>query len=82
MGSVAAMNSIDRVLDKHSDELRQQYEEHVPAQLRDIFERVGLENICYGIRVHWIFKGDATLEGPEISIDTLADWYSDCEIGY
>ena len=82
MGSISAMNSIDRVLEKHGEEIRKTYEEQVPPILKDVFSRVDLANTTYHIEVTWVFKGGATLEGPAIDIDTLADDYPDCEVGY
>jgi hypothetical protein len=82
MGSVSAMSSINRVLEKHSDEIRQEFMEQVPEGLKPFVDRVDLENNLYGINVTWVFKAGGTLPGPAIDIDTLADDYPDCEVGY
>ena len=82
MGSISAMNSIDRVLEKHGEEIRKGREEQVPGILKDVFTRVDLENKLYSIGVTWVFKDGSTLEGPEIDIDTLGEEYPDCEVGY
>ena len=82
MGSISAMSSIDRVLEKHGEEIRKRYEEEVPAGLKDVFDRVELGNNMYNIGVTWVFKNGSTLEGPAIDIDNLADEYPDCEVGY
>ena len=82
MGSISAMNSIDRVIEKHGEEIRKEYEEQVPAVLKDVFNRVDLENKGYTLDVTWVFKDGSTLEGPAIDIDTLAQDYTDCEVAY
>ena len=82
MGSIAAMRSLDEVLEKHGDEIRNEYKVQVPQAIMPLFERVDLENELYGIRVTWVFKDGGTLEGPTIDIDVLADVYSDCDVGY
>ena len=82
MGSISAMNSIDRVLEKHGDELQRDYAEDVPECLQPLFDRVDFENKLYSIDVTWRFKDGSTLAGPSIDIDTLAEDYPDCEVGY
>lgn len=76
------MNSIDRVLEKHGNEIRQGYEEQVPESLKPVFGRVELENNMYCIDVTWVFSDGSTLPGPALDIDTLADEYPDCDVGY
>lgn len=82
MGSISAMESINRVLEKHGEEIRNRYEEHIPASLKDVFKGVELENNLYSISVTWVFKDGTTLEGPALDIDFLAAQYPDCEVGY
>jgi hypothetical protein len=76
------MNSIERVIEKHGEEIRKEYEALVPPILKDVFTRVDLENKVYIIGVTWVFKDGSTLEGPSIDIDDLAQQYPDCEVGY
>ena len=82
MGSASAMNSINRVLEAHGDEIMEEWTEQVPDSLSGVFKNVDLYNATYGIKVHWIFKCGSSLEGPFIDIDTLAEQYPDCEVGY
>lgn len=76
------MNSIDQVLEKHGQEIRQQYEEQVPDTLKPIFDRVELENNMYSIHVVWVFTDGSTLLGPAIDIDSFAGEYPDCDLRY
>jgi hypothetical protein len=76
------MSSIDRVLEKHGEEIRGEYEEQVPEIVRPVFDRVDLENNTYSIVVTWVFKDGSTLPGPALDIDNLAEEYPDCEVGY
>lgn len=82
MGSISAMNSIDRVLEKHGEEIRQEYEEQVPEVLKPVFARIDLENNMYSIVVTWVFKDGSILPGPALDIDNLGEEYPDCDVGY
>ena len=82
MGSIAAMNSIDRVLEKHGEDIRLDYESRVPESVKHLFDRVELENNLYGIAVTWVFRDGSMLPGPEIDIDALASDYPDSEVSY
>lgn len=82
MGSISAMNSIDRVLEKHGKEIQQEYAALVPELVKPIFDHVDLENAVYVVKVTWVFKDGSTLEGPTIDIDDLGQEYPDCEVGY
>lgn len=83
MGAVSAINSIDRVLKKHGDEIAAEYSEkakNIPG-----FVKVELENCIYFIRVWYHFRvndSDIYLVGPDIDIDDLAEMYPDCKVGY
>lgn len=82
MGSLSAMNSINRVLEKHGAEIEAEYLEQVPPAFRDSIESVALENNLYSIQVSWKLADGTSLPGPEIDIDTLAGLYPDCDVGY
>ena len=82
MGSISAMNSIDRVLKMHGEEIRLDYAALVPESIKPLFQRVELENNLYSILVTWVFLDDSTLPGPEVDIEVLASHYSDCDIAY
>ena len=82
MGGMSAMNSISRVLDKHGNELKKEYMEMVPESIRDQVTGVGLGNKTYAIETAWLLRDGGELPGPEIDIDTLAERFPDCEVGY
>ena len=82
MGGIAAMNSINRVMEAHGDEIQKEWAEQVPDNLRDTFTQVILEGKNYGIQVEWEFRGGATLQGPFIDIDELAERFPDCNVAY
>ena len=82
MGGIAAMNSINRVMEAHGDEIQQEWGKQVPDSLRDTFSQVILEGKNYGIQVEWEFRGGATLQGPFIDIDELASRFPDCNVAY
>lgn len=82
MGSISAMSSIERVLEQHGDEIRREWTQEVPAALIPPFRRVVLSNDIYGIQVEWEFEDGITLPGPRIDIDSLADRFPDCDVGY
>ena len=82
MGSLSAMNSINRVLEAHDDEIIAECSQMVPDSIRDQFDTVILENNLYSITTSWQFKDGSLLPGPPIDIDTLAGKYPDCQVGY
>ena len=82
MGSISAMESLNRVLEKHGEEIQQEYAALVPDIVKPIFAHVGLENAVYTIKVTWEFTDGSTLEGPSLDIDDLGQEYPDCEVGY
>ena len=82
MGDLSAMSSIERVLERHGDEIREEWAQEVPEALAEVFSHVILSNNIHKIQVEWKFKGGGTLPGPSIDIDLLADQYPDCEVGY
>ena len=82
MGGISAMNSITRVLEKHGEEIQKGYSNGIPETLRDQVTGVALTNECYSIRVFWELSTGDTLEGPSIDIDSLAENYPDCNVGY
>ena len=82
MGSVAATDSIDGVLEAHEADIKRDYEALVPESIRHLFERVELENNLYGIIVTWVFRDGSSLPGPEIQLEVLADHYPDCIVRY
>ena len=82
MGDLSAMSSIERVLERHGDEIREEWAQEVPEALAEVFSQVILSNNIHEIQVEWEFRGGGTLPGPCIDIDLLADQYPDCEVGY
>ena len=82
MGSLAAMGSIDRVLEVYGEEIKAEFEDIVPESIRPFLERVDLDNNLYGISVSWVFSNGGSLPGPEIDIETLTERYQDCTIVY
>ena len=82
LGGLSAMSSIDRVIQTHGDEIKEEWAQYVPAFIASQFKQVTLENATYSIRVWWQFHDGETLPGPQIDIDELAERYPDCEVGY
>ena len=84
---VSAMNSIQRVLERHGDEIREEWAQGVPESLVEIFSQVILSQVILSnethcIQVEWEFRGGGTLPGPCMDIDILAERYPDCEVSY
>ncbi len=79
MGSVSAMNSIDRILKKHGRELEQELRERYPSKLVRSFS---LENNIYSIAVHAELADGVVLDLEPYDIDVLAERFPDCEVGY
>ena len=82
MGDLCAMSSIERVLERHGDEIREEWAQEVPEALAEVFSQVILSNNIHEIQVEWEFRGGGTLPGPCIDIDILADQYPDCDVNY
>lgn len=78
MGSIAAMDSINRVLERHGGEIQQE----LLSRAGKLVVGAALENNLYSIQVTWELVDGTTLEGASIDIDTLAEKYPDCEVGY
>ena len=81
MGGIAAMNSINRVMKAHGNEILEEMKDHIPASAREE-TGVDLEVKNYSIQVLWTTKEGGYLPGPEIGIDELAERYPDCNVGY
>ena len=71
MGDLSAMSSIERVLERHGDEIREEWAQEVPEALAEVFSQVILSNNIHEIQVEWEFRGGGTLPGPCIDIDLL-----------
>lgn len=82
MGTLSAINSINRVINVHGEELQREYAQEVPEIIREIFCIVALENNAYEIQIHWVFQDGSSLPGPSIDIEELKDRFPDCEVGY
>ncbi len=82
MGSTSAMNSLNRVLEKHGDELLRELEEQMPRECKELGVRVALENNLYHLTVSYLFPSGDVLTGKELDIDTLGERFQDCEVGY
>ena len=76
------MNSIQRVLERHGDEIREEWAQEVPESLAGFFRKVILSNEIRKIQVQWEFRGGGTLPGPCMDIDILAERFPDCEVSY
>jgi hypothetical protein len=77
MGALSAMSSINRVLEKHGEEIRREYLSSSP-----LVADVELDNAVWGIKVLYVLRDGTVLEGPLLDIDELAEAYPDCEVGY
>ena len=62
MGSMSAMNSIDRVLAAHGDEIRSDFNDQAPPSLQHQLKTVVLSNNTYSIEVEWQFQDGSTLQ--------------------
>jgi len=85
MGSIAAMSSLDRVLEMHEDELYAAYHPCKPGT-KLTYQKTWFENNLYSLTVGHVFLTEdgreVTILGEAIDIDTLAEKYPDCEVGY
>ena len=85
MGSSSAMASLNRVLERHGDELAREVLAELPKSLVEAFgltiDQVSLENNLYTIEVS-VRIADEWLSLRPLDIDELAERYPDCEVGY
>lgn len=79
MGSISAMNSIDRVLENHGEEIVANLREQYPSELIKSFE---LENGVHKITIIATLADGSALTLEPIDIDQLAEDYPDCNVGY
>ena len=79
MGSISAMDSINRVLEKHGEELASELRERYPSKLIRDF---ALENNIYSISVQAELTDGTVLDLEPYDIDKLAERFPDCEVGY
>jgi len=79
VGSVSAMESVDRVLKKYSTQIKRELRREYKSKLIRSFT---LENGIYEIKVEAELKDGSSLEMKPIDIDTLAERYPECEVGY
>jgi hypothetical protein len=82
MGSGSAMSSINRVIEKHGDEIRRGLIAELAEQTNGLVTNVHLENNLYEITVTALLSNGTTIELRPMDIDTLAEDYPDCEVGY
>ena len=78
MGSMSAMSSIERALERHGDSLRAELLKQAKSSL---VKDVMLGNNVYEIDVVYVLADGTELEGRPIDIDELAGWFPD-EVGY
>lgn len=79
MGSISAMNSINRVLELHGNKIKARLLEGIKSSLvKDIL----LFNNVYEIQVVYVLADDTEIVGYPLDIDRLAEEYPDCEVGY
>lgn len=85
MGSISAMNSLNRVIEKHGDELAREVLAGLPRSLVEAFRlttaQVSLENNLYTIEVA-VQLPDESLSLKPYDIDELGERYPDCDVGY
>jgi hypothetical protein len=83
MGSSSALSSLNRVLKKHGKEIRTEIKGYFPSNLiKDI--GIGCENSCYRLGAVAILTDgtELPLEIDWLDIDSLAERYPDCDVGY
>lgn len=79
MGSVSAMESIDRVLKRYGTQIMRELRREYKSKL---IRKFSLENGIYEVRIEAELKDGTTLQLKGIDIDELAERYPDCEVGY
>ncbi len=82
MGSMSAMSSIDRVLERHGDQIREELLQDLSQQTKGMVVDIQLGNNVHEITVSAILSNGTSLELSSMNIDFLAEEYRDCEIGY
>ena len=79
MGSASAMESINRVLERHGAELVEELRERYPSKL---IRRFSLDNNIYSISVEAELTDDTSIVLEPYDIDDLAERFPDCDVGY
>ena len=79
MGSASAMESINRVLERHGAELVEELHERYPSKL---IRRFSLDNNIYSISVEAELTDDTSIVLEPYDIDDLAERFPDCDVGY
>lgn len=83
MGQSSALSSMNRVMESHGDELTREVTEQFKSPLiKEVF--IGLVNSCYEFDVTAVLT-DGTmlpLHVDGFDIDSLAERFPDCEVGY
>jgi hypothetical protein len=79
MGSVSAMESIDRVIRKHGSRIRRELRREYKSRL---IRRFTLSNQTYEIAISAELADGTWLELKPLDIDGLAERYPDCKVGY
>ena len=86
MGSIAAMSSIERVLDLHGAELLAEHRLDVSPGTMLTYLETTLSNNVHNVSVEHTFRAPdgrlVILCGEPIEIDTLAERYPDSRVGY
>jgi hypothetical protein len=76
------MSSIERVIAKHGEEIRQSMTAELSEQTRGLVTDVELENNIYELAVSAILNNGTRLDLQSIDIGTLAEDYPDGNVGY
>ena len=79
MGSASAMESINRVLERHGAELVEELRERYPSKL---IRRFSLDNNIYSISVEAELTDGTSIVLEPYDIDDLAERFPDCDVGY
>ena len=79
MGSVSAMNSIDRVLKKHGREMERELRKEYRSKL---IRGSTLTNEIYSIDIEAELTDGTRLQLKPYDIDELAERFPDCRVGY
>jgi len=79
MGSASAMESINRVLERHGAELVEELRERYPSKL---IRRFCLDNNIYSISVEAELTDGTSIVLEPYDIDDLAERFPDCDVGY
>ena len=79
MGSVSAMESIDRVLTKYSTQIKRELRQQYRTKL---IRRFHLGNEIYAIGIEAELTDGTLLGLKPLDIDELAERYPGCKVGY